>query len=209
MTGAAGLFGAALSLIYLWMAAASPDRLRSAAKTGSVLALALAAVLGGAPGVAVAGLCAAAMGDLALSRAGERAFRIGVLWFCLAQILFVVGFGVDVSVALGVDTGRPWPLLILLALGGIVALALGSGGALTRGFVGLYVPLLLGMGWMALASGVIWWSVGAALFILSDALIALSLFDRVPARVKRGLAYAVWTTYWPAVACLTAGFLQV
>jgi uncharacterized membrane protein YhhN len=202
-----GFFGALLALIYLYLVPSPPGIWRSLAKTGSVLVLAVAVWWGGGASWAVVGLLAASLGDLALSRAGERAFQAGVAAFAVAQICFVLGFDVDVGSVLGLGGGLPSPLIALLTAGALVALGLGSGGTLTRGLVAIYVPLLLGIGLMALASGNLWWIAGAALFIISDALIAVSLFERVPALAKQRLAYLVWASYWPAVTCLSVGFL--
>ena len=87
-TNIIGLFGAGvLALGYLCLVHARESWGRSALKTGAVFILALMAALK-MPLLAVAlGLCA--LGDLALSRPGERAFLAGVASFAAGHLAYV------------------------------------------------------------------------------------------------------------------------
>ena len=74
------MFGIAAlaALAYLPLAGRPVGMLRSLLKTGSVALLALGALTGGAPLLALA-LALCALGDWFLSRAGDRAFLAGVV----------------------------------------------------------------------------------------------------------------------------------
>ena len=77
------LASATLALVYLlFLTDAAPSTLRSVVKTGAVALLAISALP--VPLLALA-LGLSALGDLALSRDGDRAFLAGVAAFALAH----------------------------------------------------------------------------------------------------------------------------
>ena len=91
-----------LALVYLlFLTDAAPSTLRSVVKTGAVALLAISALP--VPLLALAfGL--SALGDLALSRDGDRAFLAGVAAFALAHLAYVAVFlGLGVAPALAVE----------------------------------------------------------------------------------------------------------
>lgn len=177
----------------------------TAVKTLSVALLALAGMAGmagQAPGLIVAGLALGSAGDFALSRPGTRAFLAGMAAFALGHLAYVVAFA-----------GRS------LELGG---LAFGPGRV---ALLGLLVVLLISTEfWLAPRTGALRWPVrgyaliigamaaavillpenggdrvlqaGAALFLLSDTLLAIRLFIARGEPAKYRLGHAVWATYW-------------
>lgn len=183
----------------------------SAVKTLSTALLALAGLAGQAPALIVAGLALGSAGDFALSRPGTRAFLAGMAAFALGHLAYVVAF-VTRSVELGglafgpVQTG----LLVLLALLLIsteVWLAPRTGDLRwpVRGY-----GLIIG----AMAASVILLpanpgdrllQTGAALFLLSDTLLALRLFVAHSEAAKRTLGLAVWPAYWLGQALILWG----
>ena len=74
---------------YFLRLGSAPSFLRSSFKTMSIAALGVIAVISDAPLLLVLALGFSAVGDLALSREGERAFMIGLGAFLLAHIFYV------------------------------------------------------------------------------------------------------------------------
>lgn len=184
----------------------------SAAKTGSVLTLAAAAALAGGPGLLVLALGLSALGDLALSRPGERMFLGGVAAFGAAHVVYTVLF-------LGLS-GRldPFAFDALRWAGlGVLVLLLGIGAAVIvpragalLGPVAVYVGLIGAMALAALhlAPG-LWLAVaGAALFVVSDLCLALERFVLAPGgRAARLCGAVVWPLYWLGQAAIALGVL--
>lgn len=144
---------------------------------------------------------------------GREAFLAGVGAFGLGHLAYAGGFllrsgerGFD-----GVSSGE-W-----LALAGLAALLLSTEvwlapctGSL-RGSVRAYVALI---GLMAVAAvllpaapgqGVL--RAGAALFILSDLMLAVQMFVARDPALRRGLALALWPAYWAGQALIGWGAL--
>ncbi len=174
---------------------------RSLAKTAAVGVLA-AVTAQEMPLLALA-FAACALGDLALSRPGERAFLAGVASFSAAHGVFAavfLGLPGDDPAAVGAG-GRGLVMLGLLVLGAAVARLLFLRAGALRWATVAYVPVILGMSAAALAvpNPTLW--LGAALFLTSDLTLAVETFllDRDhPAR--RFTAPAVWSLYWAAQA---------
>lgn len=183
----------------------------TAVKTLSVALLALAGLAGLAPGLIVAGLALGSAGDFALSRPGTRAFLAGMAAFALGHLAYVLAFA-----------GRS------LELGG---LAFGPGRV---ALLGLLVVLMISTEfWLAPRTGALRWpvrgygliigamaaavillpenggdrllQVGAALFLLSDTLLAIRQFVARGEPAKRALGYAVWPAYWAGQALILWG----
>lgn len=190
----------------------------AAVKTASTVLLALAVALAGQDGegwfwLVPLGIALGALGDLCLALKAERAFLAGVGAFGLGHLAYAGGFllrsgerGFD-----GVSSGE-W-----LALAGLAALLLSTEvwlapctGSL-RGSVRAYVALI---GLMAVAAvllpaapgqGVL--RAGAALFILSDLMLAVQMFVARDPALRRGLALALWPAYWTGQALIGWGAL--
>ncbi|WP_333814645.1 lysoplasmalogenase [Tabrizicola sp.] len=188
----------------------------AAVKTGStgLLALALAGQGGGGWFWLVPlGLALGALGDLCLALKGERAFLAGVGAFGLGHLAYAGGFLLR-SGERGFDGVSPGEAL---ALAGLVGLLVSTEvwlaprtGAL-RGPVRGYVALIGLMGVAAVllpavqGQGVL--RSGAALFILSDLMLAVQIFVVRDPVVRRGLALALWPAYWAGQALIGWGAL--
>ncbi|NDR56899.1 lysoplasmalogenase [Aliiruegeria sabulilitoris] len=204
------------SATYLMSFCASPPSLvKSALKTASTLLLALSAVTAGATPWLIAALCLGALGDLLLSRDGQRAFLLGLIAFAIAHLayvgLFVFEAGAEFAeLAKGENLVAAF---LLLAFGGVMAGFLWRPAGEMRWPVMAYVVVILAMGLSAVAlpeSAGIWPLLAALLFIASDAILASELFllpQRHPAR--RFAPYAVWSLYWCAQALFLVAFLPL
>ena len=182
---------AGFAVIYgAWFCNRAPSLLRSVIKTIPLSALAVFAAANGAPWLLVAALGLSALGDLALSRNGDRAFLTGLISFAAAHLCYV---------ALLVPWAQ-WPALLPALV--IVALACSTlvwllpyTGKL-RLPVAIYVALIGAMGLSATAQtdAIIW--IGAALFLASDTVLAVQLF-RLPEGSKWHAAASVslWAFY--------------
>ncbi|MEM9211033.1 MAG: lysoplasmalogenase family protein [Pseudomonadota bacterium] len=217
----ASLFGAVLAGLYQAKFVGVPvSWLRSAIKTFSILGFAMAfAVL--APGylddtefvyrqeanpllylVAAFGL--SAFGDFFLSRDGENAFFFGILAFGLAQFFFIVAILVGLQ---GIHFAPYWYRWTIAGLAFVALIFLPRSLSVRVRFAILsYGAALLSMGWFAVQTQSPWIIGGAGLFILSDAMIAVGLYDNLPKHVARLFDQAVWATYWPAQLLLAWGF---
>ncbi|MFW8636302.1 lysoplasmalogenase family protein [Cribrihabitans pelagius] len=203
---------AALAFWYLLLAARPPGPLRSIAKTGAVLLLALGALAASAPALLVAALGLCALGDLLLSREGEGAFLAGVGAFAAGHLVYAALF-------LTRDGSDPARLLELpglaaagaLALPGLaMALLLAPRAGPLKGAVLGYIPVILAMGFAALSlPGAFGAAVFAAAcaFMLSDIVLAVETFVLPQShRLRRVTPFAVWVLYWGAQAGFTALF---
>lgn len=201
---------AALALIYLlFMTRSEPTVLRSVVKTGSIALLAVVAMP--VPLLALA-LGLSALGDLALSRNGERAFLAGIGAFALAHLAYLAVFlSLEGDAALTVG----WQVLAAAAVASLSSamawLLWPRTGPLRWPVLG-YVVIIAIMGINAalvpspFARLVIF---GAFLFILSDSLIATERFLIRGGHAPRWLSPAIWVTYWFAQAFFCVGIVQI
>lgn len=179
---------------------------RSVVKTLAAGALALWAVVLGHIWLAAA-LALSALGDLALSREGEKAFLIGMIAFALAHLAYVFLF-----VSQGFVPFGGWETLAVLVILGI-GLWLGPLYAANAGLLAIpvlvYVALIALMAvtavmqqdwagrWITLA--------GALMFMASDAILGQEQFLK---RHWRGQGLAIWGLYYAAQVALFVGFTQ-
>jgi uncharacterized membrane protein YhhN len=181
------------------------------ASTGLLAALAFALPHGGWFWLIPLGLALGAMGDLFLALGGVQRFLAGVTAFGLGHLAYAGGL-VWRSGELGFD-GLSGTELALLGL--LVALLLSTEVWLAprtgdlrqpvRGYVGLIG--LMGVAAILLPAhpgqGVL--RLGAALFILSDLMLALQLFVVKGEGIRRVLALALWPAYWAGQALILWG----
>lgn len=199
------LIAAALFAIFAcWR---GPSWWKTALKSLPVGALVFAGVANFANPWIVAGLALSLVGDVALSRAGQRAFLIGLIGFAAAHIAYIVHF-------FGLASGTP-PLLaasILVALAASTEVWLKPHTGDMKWAVRIYVVLITLMGLTALAMPARELaSMGALLFIVSDLLLAVQLFRLNEAsKLQVPVSILLWVTYALAqVAILVgAGFAQ-
>lgn len=209
------LIGAAVLAVIYWakFVAGEPSWAKSMVKTGAVAILAIAGLVHGGPWLLVGALALSAVGDWALSRDGDGIFMAGVGAFALAHLayaaLFLTHADADMSRifqprGLGITGG-------LLALGVVMISVLWRRAGDLRGAVSAYVPVILSMGIVVQALpatgpiGAAHWA--AALFILSDLVLAFELFVLRPGTAFHKLApFAVWPLYWSAQALFLFAF---
>ena len=155
----------------------------------------------------IAALVFSLFGDIALSRAGQRPFLIGLIGFGLAHVLYVVHFA-------GIGTGWPafGPALALIGLALSTEFFLKPHTSDMLWPVRVYVVLITAMGLAALTLvdrdlALI----GAMAFVISDLLLAIQLFRLNSAsRLHVPISVALWALYILAQAgiLLGAGFAQ-
>ncbi len=206
MGGLLSGLGVFIAVLYLPWVPRPPAWRRSLRKTLPVALFALAAVADGAPVMLAAALALSALGDLALSRPGRRAFLAGMIAFALAHLAYIA-----LMIKAGAALPPPLPALalILAALSTEIWLAPRTGAL--RWPVRAYVAVIAAMGLMALGlpGGYGPARAAALLFMLSDALLALETFvigsgkGARADRLRAWLSRAVWITYIAA----QAGFL--
>lgn len=198
--------GALVALIYGgWFCHRPPSLLRSVVKTVPIASLAILAAQSGAPIALVLALALSALGDLALSRDGHRAFRLGLGSFALAHLAYIVLF---LTLA-----GTAPPIVLALLL---LAYAISTEVWLTphtgdmRGPVRLYVVLITGMGLSAFAlpGGLVLALIGAMAFMASDTLLAIQLFRLSPdSPWQSRFARALWVLYYGAQLLIFWAFI--
>lgn len=176
--------------------------LRSGIKTAAVAGLALSGLMLEAPGLVTAGLALGALGDFALSRPGHRALLAGMAAFALGHLAYAVWFLGSVAAPDALRLGAMLGLLLLMVSTRVWLLPFT--GALAPA-VAAYVGVIAAMGLLALASTNGTALAGAALFILSDILLALALFRPVGLVGRRLLSLALWPAYWGGQALILLG----
>lgn len=186
--------------------------LRAGVKTLAIGAPAAGFIVAGAPFPLVLALIASALGDFFLAFDKKWLLPFGILSFLLAQLVYLVIFA-----AVWFFSGDNSPLWPRYAAMGLVI-------ATSVGFLIWMAPKL---GWMAfgvapyaiaitgMAAMAMWlpWEgwpamLGAALFVVSDFVLATELFRLSPdAPVRRITAPVVWWTYVAAQALIVLGIL--
>ncbi len=213
MTGAmvvAGL-GACVALIYQGRVLAPVGPLRSVLKTAPVALFAVAALMAGAPWLAL-GLALGAIGDFALSREGDQAFLVGLASFAAAHLVYaaIFAWGVD-RLPMFALSGPRWfgvAALVVMALSTPLWLLPFTGG-MSRA-VAAYVVIITAMGIAALhlpdTQGLA--ILGAGLFVLSDLVLAIGLFRLTEGSAQaRIAAHLVWPLYWLGQAGILVGIV--
>lgn len=185
--------------------------LRTVLKTLPVALLAVFVWFAGGPVLLVLALGLSALGDALLSRPGERAFLNGLVAFLLAHVAYGVLF-----IRLGDPTflaGEPWRLAAALAA--IVAVVIvflslrRAAGALAPA-VAIYTFAIISMAVLSLTVPPFMVFVGAALFMSSDAALAVSTFALPAAhRMQARLGIYVWASYFLAQVILVLSLLPL
>lgn len=180
---------------------------RSLCKTLAVGALCVWAYAVGHPVLALA-LGLSALGDLALSRPGDRAFLIGMLAFALGHLTY---FGLFYSGGL-VELGSRQSVLVV----GVAAAALWLGPVFARKAGALAIPVLIYVAIIGLmgAGAVLQPSgagqtitlAGALLFMMSDAFIGQERFLQHHWPVQ---SHAIWGFYYLGQVALFVGFIWI
>ena len=203
-----GLFGLAAALLY-WVrfsrqAAASWPK--TVCKAIPVPALMASVFLSGAsvPWGLMLALFFCALGDIALSRDGQRAFLTGLGAFALGHLMFIQQF-----YEIGLATPRWESAVGVLAVAALAAGVLWRASGPLRAPVMIYVGLIGTMGLAGFSTtapaGDKWIiSLGVVSFMASDFALGLRLF-RAPERWQGALDLFVWPTYCLGITAITIG----
>lgn len=207
---ALGLVAAAAYGLYFLRRPAS--WVRAGVKTLAIGAPAAGFVIAGAPFPLVLALAASALGDFFLAFDKKWVLPLGILSFLIAQLVYFVIFGA-IWFFSG-DNSPLWPRYV--AMGAVIATSFAflvwmapKLGWMAFGVVP-YAVAITGMAAMAMWLPWEGWPamLGAALFVVSDFVLAAELF-RLPADapVRRITAPVVWWTYVAAQALIVTGIL--
>ena len=190
---------------YFLRLGSAPSFLRSSFKTMSIAALGVIAVISDAPLLLVLALGFSAVGDLALSREGERAFMIGLGAFLLAHIFYVP---LLVSVGEGFSGWRWAALFGAVTYAVVVARWLWPHLGPMRIPVAVYMTAIVAMGAAAITAPLALWPIllGAALFIASDTVLAAETFVYAD-KPRRWTAPVIWSTYYAGQALIASAWV--
>lgn len=211
------LIAAVLAFVTYWLVWAKGNEVSltgAVVKAASTGFLALAGALGLGPGYAALGLAFGAAGDFFLARRSEKAFLAGMAAFALGHLAYAGGLaarGAEIA-PLQLSTTQIIAALVLIGFSLSTELWLAPRTGALRWPVRGYVLVIGLMGLAAIAlpahpdtlsAAVI--RLGAALFILSDFLLAFRLFLARGEAARRALALALWPVYWAGQALIMIG----
>ena len=196
----AGVVAAVIyALIYCYR---GPSAAKTIIKSLPLLCFGAAGAATYAHPLVIGGLFLSALGDIALSRDGERSFLVGLISFALAHVLYILHFwglagGLHISVAV---------LLVMIFAASTEVWLTPHTGEL-RWPVRVYVMLISLMGLTALGlSGMTLAVIGAFAFMASDTILAIQMFRmsdtsrwQVPASV------VLWVLYVGGQFAILAG----
>ncbi len=208
------ILSAAAALLYLGMVEREVNLRRTAAKTLAVALLALLAVLEGGSPLLAAALALSAVGDAFLSRDGEQAFLAGLACFLVAHLVYVALFALSGhgSGAIAQEFWRPLAGVVMIAATAFLLLRLRmTVDGPMRNAVTAYAAAILAMGLSALTVPGPWIALGAALFMVSDALLGWEKFLLSgDGETRRALRHGVWVLYYAAqLTIVLAGLIPV
>ncbi len=193
---------AACAAVPNWVSRVRPlPRTEAVSKVLVTSALIVAAVVGEAvPSTArpwfVAALVGCLVGDIALLDRVDQ-FVGGLVAFLIGHVLFAVG-----GIVIGTTTRRlPAALLVTLAVVGVLAPRIVRSSGKLAPAVGVYLVVISTMAVVMATTDRGWLTLGAALFVVSDAVLAWNLF----VKPLRWGPLAVMVTYHGAVAGLVIG----
>ena len=179
---------------------------RSIFKTLPVALLATAAALSSTPTLLVAALISSALGDLFLSREGEKMFLAGLGSFLIGHIAYSALFLTHIQ-------AKPNRVVLAIVCAVSALLVVGILNSLWRhlGTMKIAVTIYaLAIGAMIIAA---WFSsqnnlllAGVALFAISDTVLSHEIFVWKIPQTKRTASYIVWITYFGAQAMILYSF---
>lgn len=197
------LMGLAAALVYaLAYCYRGPSTAKTAVKAVPMLSFAAAGALTFANPLIVLALILSAIGDIALSRDGERAFLVGLVGFALAHLVYVLHFwGLSGGFHLSLSA------LAVMIFAASTEVWLIPHTAAMRWPVRIYVLLIslmaltaLGLPAMPLAM------IGAFAFLTSDTILALQLFRMSEtSRLQVPASVLLWVLYVGGQFAILAG----
>lgn len=198
-------------LVYgLALVGREPSLVRTAVKTLGVAALAVAAALLQAPWVLVAALAVCAVGDAFLALDPKRWLPAGLFAFLIGHALYIALFAAWKDPLLEPGPVRLVAFAALAALAVTLLAFLWRHLGVLRPAVVLYVIVISAMtGFSVMLDGAFWPAmVGSVAFLLSDAVLAISLFrGEALFGSTRITNWTVWFLYCAAQIGITAAFV--
>lgn len=151
-------------------------------------------------------LLLSALGDVFLDFKGEQWFAYGLGSFLFAHLFYITLFVRHWSRPFAASAARPMVAALLVIFAAAMFAGLWPGLGDLKLPVAAYMCALTGMSLTAaLADFRAWWVViGAALFMLSDSLIAVGKF-RSPVAYSD---YLIWAAYYTAQVWIALGFMR-
>jgi len=187
---------------------------RTAVKAIAVGALTALAFAFAAPFSLIGALTLGTLGDVFLSRNGQRNFLAGLVSFLLGHLAYVILLAQMGGAVQGLFTSlwRTIATLVLIAIASTVIRRLLPHLGALRVPVLIYACVILAMGLMALSLPLTWPIIlvilGAMAFIASDAILGFELFIfNDTSGNRRGAAMLLWFLYWGGQALTTLGVL--
>lgn len=193
----------ALGLLYGLLLCYRPQSwFRTCAKAVPLLALCVAAAANFAPWLILLALVASLLGDIFLSRDGERAFLLGLIGFAIAHVAYTVHF-----LGLPLQTIAWWPAIGVLVLAVSTELWLIPHVGKLKGAVRVYILLIASMALAALMLEARPIAImGALMFVVSDFILAIQTFRLAPTSKWQGPAQiALWLFYVSAQVAIVIG----
>lgn len=187
-----------------------PSRAKTLVKSVPLLSFALAGIATFAHPLVIGALLLSAVGDIALSRDGDRTFLVGLIGFALAHVLYIVHFW---GLGGGLSSGLSGALALPVAAFGIALFAVSTEFWLApftddmRWPVRVYVVLISLMGLTALGLPAMPLAVvGAFAFVASDTILSIQLFRMSEAsRAQVPASIALWGLYAGGQFAILAG----
>ncbi|WP_417270268.1 lysoplasmalogenase [Celeribacter sp.] len=192
------------AIAYLWLTGAMTSTRRTVIKATPLLAFAAIAALNGTPVLLVVALVLSAVGDIALSRDGQRAFLVGLVAFAIAHLGYLAVFAPRVL---------QWqfaPIIVLAGAGFLTILkVIPKRDPLTwpaRAYA--VIICLMTAAAVSLPVGLRVAALGAVLFLLSDLILAIRMFHLKDGSPRSRLAsYVLWVFYVGGQGLILFAFL--
>lgn len=182
---------------------------RTLIKTGAVASIAAVSMVLGGPWLLTLPLLLSAAGDAFMAGEPKRWLPFGLGAFLVAHLLYVALFAHN---SLGLGVLIQFPRVVLAAAAAAAAFGilttLWTGFGRMREAVAIYVAVIVMM--VSMAFTLPWTRsaamIGAVLFMISDAILAVRLFRGGGPNLPADLA--VWWFYWAAQALIARAFLH-
>ncbi|SHI67448.1 Uncharacterized membrane protein YhhN [Shimia gijangensis] len=183
-----------------------PSKAKTLVKSVPLLSFALAGLATFAHPLVIGALFLSAIGDIALSRDGDRPFLVGLIGFALAHVLYIAHFW-------GLAGGLGGAMAMPVAAGAVILFALSTEKWLApytddmRWPVRVYVLLISLMGLTALdLPGLPLALIGAFAFMASDTILSVQLFRMADtSRWQVPASVVLWSLYAGGQFAILAG----